>query len=236
MKTLIPILLLLCCHISAEDNTSDAKENKIISIDKQKILKLIKQLGAKHFKARKAAKSELIKLDYRAVPMLKEKLQSSKDPEVSESLKEVILKLTFRLHIKELTPKEKILAQIKFTTAQANDHEAQAKVFTSNGCMVLDINSIRIVIDQKVEGLTRKHGFNISTNGKGGGSSSAGSLKIYIYTHRNGTGYWTICGEDLTISDNKISMFGKTLKLNETFKQILFIKKDRTVKGILDLK
>ena len=102
--------------------------------------------------------------------------------------------------------------------------------------MVLDINSIRIVIDQKVEDLTGKHGFNINTNGKGGGSSSAGSLKIYTYTHRNGTGYWTICGEDLTISDNKVVMFGKTLKLNETFRQILFIKKDRTVKGILDLK
>lgn len=233
MKILIPILLLLCCHISAQDKT---KENKTTPIDKQKTLELIKQLGADHFKARKAAKNELIKLDYRAVPMLKENLQKSKDPEVSESLKEVILKLTFRLHIKELTPKERTLAQIKFTTTQVNDHQAQAKVFTSNDCMVLDINSIRIVIDQKVEDLTGKHGFNINTNGKGGGSSSAGSLKIYTYTHRNGTGYWTICGEDLTISDNKVVMFGKTLKLNETFRQILFIKKDRTVKGILDLK
>jgi hypothetical protein len=241
----IMLTCLTFSNLSAEDKKpkdnktlpKEVKENKSSKADKSKVIQLIKLLGADHFKARKKAKKDLIEMGFRAVLLLRDELPKTKDPEISESLKEIIRKLTFRLHEEELSDKEKRLTKLKFTT-MSSENEAQAKVYTSEKNMILDINKVRIVIDKNLKGLNSSHEFTIETgaNGSGGGNSTSNSLEIYKYSYRNGTGYWTICGESLTVNGGIIEIFGKKLNINADFKQILFINKDKSVKGILDIK
>ena len=225
MKIFIIILLLGTFSLFSEET----------KVNKEKTIQLIKELGAEHYKTRRNAKKALKEMGFRIVPILKEELSKAKDPEVSENLKEVIKILTHRLHMEQLSDKEQRLAKLPFKTMKSEE-TAQARVYAKEKCMVLDINNVRIIIENEVAGLKYEHTFEMDLNSNsGGGSSTTGNLVIYKYSYKNGTGFWNVCGEDMIIENGNLKIFGKSFDLSTDKKQILFVDSKRKPKGILDL-
>ncbi|MCM8540778.1 MAG: hypothetical protein NE328_10930 [Lentisphaeraceae bacterium] len=215
-------------------------ETKVEPIDKAKALEAIKQLGANHYKIRKNAKTELTTMGYQVIPLLEEALKSSHDPEVSENLKEIILKLSHRLHINQLNKEQKALASLPFSYGSIEGQKVKAEFYNTNGHFVIDIGQSRIAIPGEIKALSgssrRNVNISLSPSGGGSGSSSSNDFTIYEYTNENGTGFWNICGHSFTVSSYTVNIRNKKLNLQPKVPQVLFFDKEGKSLGILDLK
>lgn len=213
---------------------------KVKPVDKEKVLKLVKQLGANHYKARKDAKVELSKMNFTAVPLLKEQLSATSDPEISESLKEIILLLTHRLHIGQLSESQKKIVKLPFKEGAVLNPKVTAEFYNKNGHFIIDIGLTRLVFGAEVKEVSstysRTVNMQLEGNSGGGGSSSSNGFKIYDYSYESGTGYWNICGHSFTVSNYELEISKQKLKLKSEHPQILFFDKNNKVIGILDIK
>ncbi len=216
------------------------KEEKLTPVDKAKVLKLVKQLGANHYKARKDAKVELTKMNYTVIPVLKEQLAATDDPEISESIKEIIAKLSHRLHIGQLSEAQKKIAKLQFKQGAVASPKVTGEFYNTNGHFIIDIGLTRIVFEGAVNevSVSFRRTVNIALEGQsgGGGSSSSNGFKIYDYSYENGTGYWSICGHNFTVSNYELEIKKQKLNLKPDHPQILFFDKNHKAIGILDLK
>lgn len=211
-----------------------------LPIDKAKVLELINQLGANHFKIRKKAKIELTKLGYQVIPVLKETLIKSSDPEVTESIKEIIAKLSHRLHINQLSEQQKNIAKLPFKIGAIEGPKTKAEFYNSNEHFIIDIGLTRLVfpgvIKQVSSSSRRSVNMTVEGNSGGGGSSSSNNFKIYQYSHDKGVGYWTICGHSFTVSSYMLEIKKSKLNLKPERPQVLYFDKESKAIGIFDLK
>ena len=216
------------------------KETSLKPVDKEKVVKLVQQLGANHYKARKTAKLSLLKMDFSIVSVLKEQLSSTSDPEITESIKEIILKLTHRLHVNQLNDNQKAIAELSFKQGAVANPKVTGEFYNSNGHFIIDIGLTRLAFAGEVNEISNSYRrtVNISLEGRsgGGGSSSSNGFKIYDYTYEGGTGYWSICGKSFTVSNYELEIKKEKLNLKPSQPQILFFDKDQKAIGILDLK
>ena len=208
--------------------------------DKEKVLLLVKRLGANYFKVRKEAKVELIKMNYTVIPILKEQLNSSEDPEVTESIKEIIATLSHRLHIGQLSDAQKKIAKLPFNQGAAVNPKVTAEFYNKNGHFIIDIGLTRLAFEGEVKQISSSYNrtVNISIEGRssGGGSSSSNGFKIYDYSYEKEVGYWSICGHSFSVSNYELEIKKKKMKLKTEKPQILYFDKDNKAIGILDLK
>jgi len=208
--------------------------------DKASALKFIKELGANHYKVRKEAKLKLSKMGYKAIPLLKETLKSTEDPEVSENLKEIIAKLSHRLHIGQLTEQQRKIAKLSFKYGAVANPKVTGEFYNKHGHFIIDIGLTRMVFEGTIDQISNSYRrtVNITLDGRsgGGGSSSSNGFKIYKYSYNDGIGYWTICGHSFIVSNYELEVKKKKLKLKNQHPQIIFFDKETKPIGILDLK
>ena len=216
------------------------EKTEVPPIDKAKALELINQLGANHFKIRKKAKIELTKLGYQVIPVLKETLSKSSDPEVTENIKEIIAKLSHRLHINQLSEQQKSIAKLPFNMGAIEGPKTKAEFYNSNEHFIIDVGLTRIVFPGEIKQVSsssrRSVNMTVEGNSGGGGSSSSNNFKIYQYSHDKGVGYWTICGHSFTVSSYILEIKKSKLNLKPKQPQILYFDKESKAIGIFDLK
>lgn len=209
-------------------------------IDKEKALQLIKELGANHYKIRKKAKIGLIEMGYQVIPLLKNNLSKSDDPEITENIKEIIAKLSHRLHFNQLTDKQKAIAKLPFKMGAVEGNKIKAEFYNSNDHFIIDIGLTRIALPGEIKQVSGSFRRNVSIvlDGKsgGGGSSSSNNFKIYQYSYDGGVGYWALCGHSFTVSSYILEIRKTKLNLKPAQPQILFFGEENKKIGIYDLK
>ena len=234
------IIILLFSSQFTQSQETDTSNNNQAKIDLNKAKELIVQLGANHFKVRKKAKIELSKMGYQVLPILKEHLAKSDDPEVSENIKEIIAKLSYRLHINQLSDVQRKIAKLEFKQGPIQTSSVECEYYKKFDHLIIDIGISRVVIPGDIKELNENYRKSINMivdgNSSGGGSSSSNGFKIYQYSYENGVGYWTICGHSFTVSSFILEIKNKKLNLKPDQPQILFFDKDLKPVGILDVK
>lgn len=215
--------------------------NSLNADDTKKAEQLIKDLGANHFKIRKKAKNELTEMGFPVVAKLKEHLGKTEDPEVSESIKEIIAKLTHRLHPSQLDENQKAIAKLQFNRGNVVDNNINCEYYNYKGHFIIDIGLTRMVFPNEVKEATshtNPRDINMIVNGEsgGGGSSSINNFKIYEFSYQSGVGYWMICGQSFQVSNFTLEIGKKKLDLKVKSPQILYFDKGNKPIGILDIK
>ena len=167
-------------------------------------------------------------------------LKENKDPEVTESLKEIIHALSRRLHVNQLTKEQKTVAILPFSSGFIEGSKVDAEFYNAEGHFIIDVGVTRLVFPGEVKqlmGTSRRNVSMIVDSSTGSsGSSTSNDFTIYRYSYEEGTGYWTICDHSFTVRSFILNISDKKLYLKPEVPQVLYFDKTGKPIGILDLK
>lgn len=135
MHRALYILLIAGLGPTLAMSQPSAEEKKPEVPTEAQIAALVKQLGAKEYKARKKADAAIRKLPDAALKQIKEHLKDAKDPEVKLRLKDIVdARSGPRVTLAQL--KTMIIPQIEFRSANVRDCFTFLEDATDNKCRI----------------------------------------------------------------------------------------------------